>query len=45
MNLFRSAAAFAVAKKVYDQARKPENQARLKSAVDKARESARSRQK
>ena len=45
MNILKSAAAVAVARKVYDQARKPENQARLRSAVDKAREAARGRQK
>ena len=33
----RGVAALGVAKKVYDEARKPENQARIKSAVEKAR--------
>jgi hypothetical protein len=37
MRLLRSAAAIALAKAVYDQARKPENQARIKAAVDSAR--------
>ncbi|WP_167305893.1 hypothetical protein [Nocardioides euryhalodurans] len=39
MKLLRGAAALSAAKMVYDQARKPENQARLKAAVAKARES------
>jgi hypothetical protein len=43
MKVLRKAAALAVAKMLYDQARKPENQAKLRSAVDRARESARSR--
>jgi hypothetical protein len=37
MRLLRSAAAIALAKAVYEQARKPENQARIKAAVDSAR--------
>ena len=37
MKLLRSAAAIGIAKKVYTEARKPQNQARIKSAVDKAR--------
>ncbi|MET1036983.1 MAG: hypothetical protein ABW075_01835 [Aeromicrobium sp.] len=37
MKLLRSAAAIGIAKKVYTEARKPENQARIKSAVEKAR--------
>ncbi|WP_164519507.1 hypothetical protein [Nocardioides ferulae] len=37
MKLLRSAAALGVAKKVYTEARKPENQARIKSAVDKVK--------
>ena len=43
MKLVRGAAALGAAKMVYDQARKPENQARLKSAVAKARESRKGR--
>lgn len=38
MKLIRGAAAIGAAKMVYDQARKPENQARLKEAVAKAKE-------
>ena len=45
MKFMRGAAVLSAAKMVYDQARKPENQARLKSAVAKARESRRGRQK
>ena len=37
MKLIRSAAALSIAKKVYDEARKPKNQAKIKSAVDRAR--------
>jgi hypothetical protein len=37
MKLIRSAAAIAIAKKVYDEARKPHNQAKIKSVVDRAR--------
>jgi len=37
MKLIRSAAALGVAKKLYDEARKPKNQAKIKSAVDRAR--------
>ena len=37
MKLLRGAAAVGIAKKVYDEARKPQNQARIKSAVAKAR--------
>jgi hypothetical protein len=37
MKFLRSAAAIAIGKKVYTEARKPENQARIKSAVDKAK--------
>jgi hypothetical protein len=33
----RGVAAIGIAKKVYDEARKPQNQARIKSAVDRAR--------
>jgi len=37
MKLLRGVAAVGIAKKVYTEARKPENQARIKSAVAKAR--------
>ncbi|WP_264674255.1 hypothetical protein [Nocardioides lijunqiniae] len=37
MKLLRGAAAVGIAKKVYDEARKPHNQAKIKSAVEKAR--------
>jgi hypothetical protein len=37
MKLMRSAAAIGLAKKVYDEARKPENQRRIREAVEKAR--------
>jgi hypothetical protein len=43
MKLVRGAAALGAAKMVYDQARKPENQAKLKSAVAKAKASRKSR--
>ena len=33
MRLMRSAAAIGIAKKIYDEARKPENQRRIKQAV------------
>jgi hypothetical protein len=39
MKLMRTAAMIGIAKAVYDQARKPENQARIKEAVAKARSS------
>ncbi len=39
MKLLRGAAALGAAKMIYDQVRKPENQAKLKSAVAKAKES------
>ena len=45
MKLVRGAAALGAAKMVYDQARKPENQAKLKSAVAKAKESRTGRRK
>lgn len=38
MKLMRAVAAAGVAKKLYDESRKPENQARIKAAVDKVRE-------
>lgn len=37
MKLLRSAAAIGVAKKLYDEARKPENQRRIREAVDKVK--------
>ncbi|MET0930528.1 MAG: hypothetical protein ABWX74_13495 [Aeromicrobium sp.] len=37
MKLSRGIVAVGIAKKVYTEARKPENQARIKSAVDKVR--------
>jgi hypothetical protein len=38
MKLMRAAALAGVAKKLYDESRKPENQARIKAAVAKVRE-------
>ncbi len=37
MKLIRGAAAIGIAKKVYDEARKPHNQAKIKSAVDQVK--------
>jgi len=37
MKLMRTAALAGLAKKLYDESRKPENQARIRAAVDKAR--------
>jgi hypothetical protein len=37
MGLFKKAGAVGLAKMVYDQARKPENQARIKRAVDEVK--------
>jgi hypothetical protein len=37
MRLIRSAAAMAIAKRIYDEARKPENQAKIRAAVERAR--------
>jgi hypothetical protein len=37
MKLLRSAAAIAIAKRVYEEARKPQNQAKIKAAVGRAR--------
>ena len=37
MKLMRSAAAIAVAKKLYNEAQKPENQRRIRQAVDKVK--------
>ena len=39
MKLMRSAVVFGVAKRLYDEARKPQNQARIKAAIDRARAS------
>lgn len=38
MKLLRSAAVIGVAKKLYDEAQKPENQRRLREAVDKVKD-------
>jgi hypothetical protein len=38
MKLMRTAALVGVARKVYTEARKPENQARIKAAVDKVQQ-------
>ena len=37
MKLLRSAAAIGIAKRVFDEARKPHNQAKIKAAIDRAR--------
>lgn len=37
MKLIRSAAAIGIAKKIYDEARKPENQRRIKQAIEQAK--------
>jgi hypothetical protein len=37
MKLMRSAAAIAVAKRLYNEAQKPENQRRIREAVDKVK--------
>ena len=37
MRIMRGVAAIGIAKKVYDEARKPHNQAKIRSAVDRAR--------
>ncbi|MCW2850342.1 MAG: hypothetical protein JWM84_6 [Nocardioides sp.] len=37
MKLLRGVAAAGIAKKIYDVARKPHNQAKIRSAVEKAR--------
>ena len=37
MKLIRSAAAIAIARRLYEEARKPQNQAKLKAALDRAR--------
>jgi hypothetical protein len=38
MKLMRTVALVGIAKKVYDEARKPQNQARLRAAADKVRQ-------
>jgi len=38
MKIMRSAVLLGVAKKVYDESRKPENQARLRAAAEKVRQ-------
>lgn len=38
MGIMKKAGALAVAKKVYDEARKPHNQAKIKAAVQKVQE-------
>lgn len=38
MKLFRSAAALGVAKKLYDESKKPENQRRIQEAMAKVKE-------
>jgi hypothetical protein len=43
MRIMRGVAAIGIAKKVYDEARKPQNQARIRSAVDRARSRRRKR--
>ena len=37
MKIMRSAALLGVAKKLYDESRKPENQAKIRAAVEKAK--------
>lgn len=37
MKLFRTAAVIGVAKKLYDESRKPENQRKIQEAVDKVK--------
>ncbi len=37
MGILKKVAALGVAKKIYDEARKPENQAKMKQAVQKAK--------
>ena len=39
MRIFRGVAAISIAKRVYDEARKPQNQARIKAAVERVRSS------
>ena len=38
MGMMKKAGAFAIAKKVYDEARKPHNQAKIRQAVQKVQE-------
>lgn len=44
MGIFKKAGALGVAKMVYDEARKPENQAKIKRAVESAKGEVRKRQ-
>jgi len=37
MKIFRAAATLGIAKKLYDESRKPENQRRIKQAVEQVR--------
>ncbi|WP_435745812.1 hypothetical protein [Nocardioides sp. SYSU DS0663] len=37
MKIMRSAAMLGIAKKLYDESRKPENQAKIKSAIDQVK--------
>lgn len=37
MKLMRSAVVLSIAKRLYDEARKPQNQAKIRSAIDQAR--------
>lgn len=37
MKIIRSAAVLGIAKKLYDEGRKPENQAKMKSLINRAR--------
>ena len=43
MKILRSAALLGVAKKVYDESRKPENQAKIKAAMERAKDRGRRR--
>jgi PHD/YefM family antitoxin component YafN of YafNO toxin-antitoxin module len=43
MKMLRSAAAVALARMVYEQARKPENQAKLRAAMERARQATQNR--
>lgn len=45
MKLIRSAAFAAVAKKVYDEARKPHNQVKIKQATEKVRQQVQGRRR
>lgn len=43
MGIFKKAATLGIVKKVYDESRKPQNQQRIKSAVDRVQSEVRSR--